>query len=174
MHTLSHEQYYSKHHFLDICRCAFKDILSPFHNGLIKVKIRKLPCIPGIVYWKYFFYIGRITGTYVHQKAFLLSRNREVCITIALHIHFPLPSLSLLHKICSSTTDTVKCAHTLRNEGKITNDVCLMFGNLKSILLVIWWFIIVQESYAKDWCRWVMQRIDLVYGSWLEKFYYIP
>ena len=88
--------------------------------------------------------------------------------------HFPLPSLSLLHKICSSTTDTVKCAHTLRNEGKITNDVCLMFGNLKSILLVIWWFIIVQVSYAKDWCRWVMQRIDLVYGSWLEKFYSIP
>ena len=40
---------------------------------------------------------------------------------------FPLLSLSLLHVISSGTIDAVKCAHTLRNEGKIFNDICLIF-----------------------------------------------
>ena len=44
--------------------------------------------------------------------------------------HFPLPSLSLLHKISSSTIDGAKCAQTQRNEGKISNDVCLMFDEM--------------------------------------------
>ena len=44
--------------------------------------------------------------------------------------HFPLPSLSLLHKISSSTIDGAKCAQTLRNEGKISTDVCLMFDEM--------------------------------------------
>ena len=41
--------------------------------------------------------------------------------------HLPLSSLSLLHKISSGMIDTVKCAQTLRNKGKISSDVCLMF-----------------------------------------------
>ena len=41
--------------------------------------------------------------------------------------HIPLPSLSLLHKVSSSTIDAVKCAQTLRNQGKISSDVRLMF-----------------------------------------------
>ena len=54
-----------------------------------------------------------------------------------------LSSLSLLNKISSGTIDAVKCAETLRNEGKISNDVCLCltnctYQNVKSILLVIW------------------------------------
>ena len=44
--------------------------------------------------------------------------------------HYPLLSLSLLHKISSGTIDTVKCAQTLRNEGKISRDVCLMFNEI--------------------------------------------
>ena len=44
--------------------------------------------------------------------------------------HFPLPSLSLLHKISSGTIDAVKCAEILRNEGKISSDVCLMFDEM--------------------------------------------
>ena len=39
---------------------------------------------------------------------------------------FPLLSLSLLHKINSGMIDAVKCAQTLRNEGKLFNDVCLI------------------------------------------------
>ena len=41
--------------------------------------------------------------------------------------HLPLPSLSLLHNISSGTIDPVKCVQTLRNEGHISIDVCLMF-----------------------------------------------
>ena len=44
--------------------------------------------------------------------------------------HFPLLSLSLLHKIRSGKIDAVKCAQTLRNDGKISNDVCLMFDEM--------------------------------------------
>ena len=40
-----------------------------------------------------------------------------------------LSSLSLLHKISSGTIDAVKCAETLRNEGEISNDVCLCLTN---------------------------------------------
>ena len=43
---------------------------------------------------------------------------------------FPLPSLSLLHKISSGTIDAVKCTQTLRNEGKISSDVYLMFDEM--------------------------------------------
>ena len=41
--------------------------------------------------------------------------------------HFRLPPLSLFHKTSSGTIDTVNCAQTLRNEDKISSDVCLMF-----------------------------------------------
>ena len=41
--------------------------------------------------------------------------------------HFPLPSLSLLHKISCGTINAVKCAQTLRNEGKISSNVCVLF-----------------------------------------------
>ena len=44
--------------------------------------------------------------------------------------HFPLPSLSLLRKISGGRIDAVKCPQTLRNEGKISNDVCLMFDKM--------------------------------------------
>lgn len=43
---------------------------------------------------------------------------------------FPLPSLALLKKICSGTIDAVKCAQTLKNEGKISEDVCLLFDEM--------------------------------------------
>ena len=41
--------------------------------------------------------------------------------------HFPLPALSLLHKISSGTMYTVKSVQQMRNKSKISNDVCLMF-----------------------------------------------
>ena len=40
---------------------------------------------------------------------------------------FPLPSLSLLQKISSGTIDAVTCANALRIEGKISEDVYLIF-----------------------------------------------
>ena len=40
---------------------------------------------------------------------------------------FPLPSLSLLQKTRSGTMDAVKCANTLRIEGKTSEDVCMIF-----------------------------------------------
>ena len=43
---------------------------------------------------------------------------------------FPLPSLSLLCKISSDMIDAVKCAQNMRNEGKISSDVCLMFREM--------------------------------------------
>ena len=44
--------------------------------------------------------------------------------------HFPLASLSLLHKISSGTTDAVKCAQTLRNEGRFSNGMYLTFDKM--------------------------------------------
>ena len=42
---------------------------------------------------------------------------------------FPLP-LSLLQKISSGTIDAVKCANALRIEGKISEDVCMIFDEM--------------------------------------------
>ena len=44
--------------------------------------------------------------------------------------YFSLPPLSILHRIRSGTIDAIKCAQTLRNEGKISSDVCLMFDEM--------------------------------------------
>ena len=44
--------------------------------------------------------------------------------------HFPLLSLPLLLKIRSGTIDAVKYAQTLKNEGKISSDMCLMFDEM--------------------------------------------
>ena len=43
---------------------------------------------------------------------------------------FPLPSLSVLQKISSGTIDAVKCANALRIEGNISEDVCMIFGEM--------------------------------------------
>ena len=43
---------------------------------------------------------------------------------------FPLPSLSLLQKIASGTIDVMKCAEMLRNDGKISDDICLLFDEI--------------------------------------------
>ena len=43
---------------------------------------------------------------------------------------FPLPSLSLLQKISSGTIDAIKCANTLRIEGKISEDVFMIFDEM--------------------------------------------
>ena len=43
---------------------------------------------------------------------------------------FPLPSLSLLQKISSGTIDAAKCANVLRIEGKISEDVCMIFDEM--------------------------------------------
>ena len=43
---------------------------------------------------------------------------------------FLLPSISLLKKICSGAIDAVKCAQTLKNKWKISEDVCLLFNGM--------------------------------------------
>ena len=43
---------------------------------------------------------------------------------------FPLPSLSLLQKIVSGTIDVMKCAEMLRNDGEISDDICLLFDEM--------------------------------------------
>ena len=43
---------------------------------------------------------------------------------------FPLLSIPLLKKICSEAIDAVKCARTLKNEGKISENVCLLFDEM--------------------------------------------
>ena len=35
-HALSHEQYFSKHRFLDICQCAFKDTMKHLYGAMWK------------------------------------------------------------------------------------------------------------------------------------------
>ena len=41
-----------------------------------------------------------------------------------------LPSLSLLQKVSSGTIDAAKCANKLRIEGKISEDVCMIFDEM--------------------------------------------
>ena len=43
---------------------------------------------------------------------------------------FPLPSILLLKKICSGAIDAVKCSQILKNEGKIYEDVCVLFDEM--------------------------------------------
>ena len=100
--------------------------------------IRKIPCIPAIVLKTFILYLTNYRNILSQRNLFI--QNHDICITIAyttirsnhsmLLEHFTLPSLLLLHKISSGTTDAVKCAQTLRNEGKIYNDVCLMFDEM--------------------------------------------
>ena len=43
---------------------------------------------------------------------------------------FPLPSLSLLQKIASGIINFLKCAEKLRNDGKISDDISLLFDEM--------------------------------------------
>ena len=74
------------------------------------------------------------------KETCLLSRYREIYIAIGIHVHSVILNatgtlyitviMSFLHKISSGTIDAVKFAQTLRNEDKISSDVCLMFGKI--------------------------------------------
>ena len=43
---------------------------------------------------------------------------------------FSLPSIPLLKRICSGAIEAVKCAETLKNEGKISEEVCLLLDEI--------------------------------------------
>ena len=128
--------------------------------------VKKLPCISRIVYWKHFSYIWRITETYVHKGTCLLGRNREICIAVAIHIHSITPnatralSIPVIVNIASDQQGydrCCKCAQTLRNEVGY-----LMFGEMYLQRRVFcWWF-----NGLLEW-RWIIQRIGLLYDSWL-------
>ena len=60
----------------------------------------------------------------------LLLRYTSIQSYKILQNDFPLPSLPLLKKICSGSIDAVKCAQMLKKEGKISEDVCLMFDEM--------------------------------------------
>ena len=51
-----------------------------------------------------------------------------ICIAIAIHIHSVIPNATRTLSI--TVIVIIKCAQTLRNEGKISNDVCLMFNEM--------------------------------------------
>ena len=92
------------------------------------------------------FYIGKISATFDELQKHMFTGKPVYSAEIVRYVlllrytfiqlyrmlleHFPLPSLSLLHKISSGTIDAVKCAQTLRNECKISSDVCLMFDEM--------------------------------------------
>ena len=60
----------------------------------------------------------------------LLLRYTSIQSYRILQKDFPLPSTPLLKKICSGAVDAVKCAQTLKNEGKICEDVWLLFNEM--------------------------------------------
>ena len=43
---------------------------------------------------------------------------------------FPLPFLSLLSKISKGKIDAIKYAQVLKNNGKISEDICLLFDEM--------------------------------------------
>ena len=59
-----------------------------------------------------------------------MSRYASIQLYKVLLQDCPLPSLSLLQKISSGTIDAVKCANALRIEGKISEDVCMIFDEM--------------------------------------------
>ena len=75
---------------------------------------------------------------YLRKKRHLLSQYHKIQFVVKIHIYpvvqsfqdFPLLSLSLLQKISSGTIDAVKCANALRIEGKISEDVCMIFDEM--------------------------------------------
>ena len=48
---------------------------------------------------------------------------------------FSLPSLSLLSKIIKAKIDAIKCAQDLKKDGKISEDICLLFD--KSVRSIV-------------------------------------
>ena len=60
----------------------------------------------------------------------LLLRYTSIQSYRILQKDFPLPSIPLLMKICSGAIDAVKCTQFLKNERKISKDVCLLFGKM--------------------------------------------
>ena len=60
----------------------------------------------------------------------LLLRYTSIQSYRILQKDFTLPSILLLKKICSGAIDAVKCARTFKNEGKISEDVCLLFKEM--------------------------------------------
>ena len=83
---------------------------------------------------------------HVHKETCLINRNQEIyalllpytCIKSyrMLKGNFPLPSLSLLHKIRSGRIDSVISPQTYKNEGNVFN-VWRNVRTIKAILLVI-------------------------------------
>ena len=43
---------------------------------------------------------------------------------------FPSPSLSLLSKISIGKIDAIKCAQAWKKDGKISEDICLLFDEM--------------------------------------------
>ena len=147
-----------------------KDVLFPFYNDFVKVKIvvfRGKACYKIFVYtWNrilktFILYLTNYWNICSQRNLFPQTKSWDMNYTSIQSYrkileHFPLPSLSLLSKIHSGKIDAVKCAQTLSNEDKISNDVCLMFAkctykNVKNILLAIWWAVTVSVNYRKDW-----------------------
>ena len=60
----------------------------------------------------------------------LLLRYTSIQSHKTLQKDFPLPSIPLLKKVYSGAIDAVKCAQTLKNERKISEDVCLLFDEM--------------------------------------------
>ena len=60
----------------------------------------------------------------------LLLRYTSIHSYRILQKDFPLPSIPLLKRICSGAIDAVKCAETLKNEGKISEEVCLLLNEI--------------------------------------------
>ena len=75
---------------------------------------------------KYKFKKRPVHSASVIQFALLL-RYTSIQSYRILQKDFPLPSISLWKKVCSGAIDAEKCAQTLKNEGKISEDVCLLF-----------------------------------------------
>ena len=60
----------------------------------------------------------------------LLLRDTSIQSNKMLLEDFPLPSLSLLSKISKGKIETIKYAQALKKDGKISEDICLLFDGM--------------------------------------------
>ena len=95
--------------------------------------VKKLSCVfavmKGIVLHKHRLKKKRIYLSSIIRYALLL-RYTSIQLYKMLLEDFPLPYLSLLSKIIKGKVDAIKYAQALKKDGKISEDICLLFDEM--------------------------------------------
>ena len=124
-----------------------------------KKHVRKLSCIPGIVYWKHFSYICWITETCSQRNLFTRLKSWDMhsyCDTKCYwntfhHQHWP---YCITSAVTQKMLSNVRIPWEMRVKFPVMCVYCLtkcIYKNVNSILLVICWVVTVKVNYIIYW-----------------------